>query len=454
MKIIILSGGSGKRLWPLSNEVRSKQFLKVVKSDEENIESMLQRVYKQLLQVNLQNDFVIATSIAQKESIRAQIGNNIPMVVEPYRRNTFPAVLLACAYLKDVMKCRKDETIVVMPVDPYVDNTYFETIKKLDKYVSSQESDIVLIGTKPTYPSEKYGYILPANNTNNYNEMVMVEKFVEKPTVDVAKQLIEKDALWNCGIFGFKLEYIEKIMIDYITENTYESIYKYYEKLPKNSFDYEVLEKCKSISVISYKGAWKDLGTWNTLTEVMNSEPIGDVLVSETCHNSNFINELDIPMLVVGVNNMVIVASPDGILVSDKNESSYIKKFVDNIDSRPMFEERSWGQYKVIDLAIGMDGVKTLTKRKIIKANAIIPYQRHNNRTEVWTILSGRCIAMIDGKRHEAIVGDTFSIGKGVGHGLYAITEMQFLEVQVGMELIDDGTEDIEIDWKLDGFSI
>lgn len=454
MKIIILSGGSGKRLWPLSNEIRSKQFLKVVRSNNNGVESMLQRIHEQLVEVNLQNDYIIATSIAQQESIKAQLGDDAPIVVEPSRRNTFPAVVLSCAYLREVNKCGLDETVVVIPVDPYVDKEYFETIKTLDAYVKNGLSDIVLMGTRPTYPSGKYGYMIPARDQVFSGGVIKVESFVEKPPMEAAKRLLERGALWNCGIFAFKLGFIQGIIENYGLGNTYETIYQDYDKLPKNSFDYEVLEKSTSVSAVPYYGEWKDLGTWNTLTEVMSDEPIGDVMVSDTCSNSNIINELDIPIIAMGVNNMVIVASPDGILVSDKNESSYIKELVDKIDSRPMFEERSWGQYKVIDLAIGNDGVKTLTKRKIIKAKAFIPYQKHNNRTEVWTILSGRCIAMIDGKRHEAMVGDTFSIGKGVGHGLYAVTEVQILEVQVGMELVDDGTEDIEIDWNLDEFNI
>lgn len=210
------------------------------------------------------------------------------------------------------------------------------------------------------------------------------------------------------------------------------------------SFDYAVVEKAKSVAAVSYDGEWKDLGTWNTLTEVMDTEPIGDVVMDGCCRNTHAINELDIPVVVMGAKDMVVAASPDGILVADKVQSSYIKKYVEDRDMRPMFEERSWGEYKVLDFAINEDGTKSLTKRKKIKAGRCIEYQSHRERSEVITVISGKCIITINDRSHEAYAGDTYAVAEGVKHGLEAVTDTEIIEVQVGRELIADGTEQEE----------
>ena len=155
MNIILLSGGSGKRLWPLSNEVRSKQFLKVVRDESGKTESMVQRVYRQLMASEVNADITIATSATQVESIRSQLGDGVSIVVEPERRNTFPAIVLASAYLCFEKACDPNETIIVLPVDPYVDEEYFQTLKKLDEAVQASTAGILLMGGQATHPSRK-----------------------------------------------------------------------------------------------------------------------------------------------------------------------------------------------------------------------------------------------------------------------------------------------------------
>jgi len=441
MYIVLLSGGSGKRLWPLSNEVRSKQFLRVVRNGPDETESMIQRVYRQLRGAGLSENVVIATSAAQTEAIKNQLGVKVSVVVEPERRNTFPAIALAAAHLRFNTKCADDETVVVLPVDPFVGQEYFETIHKLDKAVLENASDIVLMGVKPIFPSEKYGYIIPCSGDG---EIFAVSEFREKPDISAARGFIERGALWNCGVFAFKLEYLINLLTREFSFYSYEDVFRQYGKLEKTSFDYAVVEKSSSVSVIPYNGGWKDLGTWNTLTEVMNQTPIGDVKMSDDCENTHAINELDIPVIIMGAKDMVVAASPDGILVSDKQQSSYIKEWTDDLDRRPMFEERHWGEYKVLDLTAGEDGMNTVTKRKIIKKDSAIEYQSHKNRMEVWTVLSGKCIITINNRAHEAYAGDTYSIPESIGHGLSAITDVEIIEIQVGRDLAADETEYLE----------
>ena len=478
MKIVLLSGGSGKRLWPLSNDIRSKQFLKVVKNEDGETESMLQRVHRQMQAAGLGDGVTVATGAAQVESIKGQLGEAVSIVVEPERRNTFPAIALSAAYLYFEKNCPMEETVVVLPVDPYVGEEYFRMLHKLDAAVQAGAADLVLMGVAPTYPSEKYGYIIPipqagwdgqglARNIpgnhgegkegifpgtsregrlvgNENSQLLPVLEFREKPDMQTAEELIQKGGLWNCGVFALKLSYLMAIVKKTIPCACYADVLRQYGEFEKTSFDYAVVEKAESVAVLPYHGEWKDLGTWNTLTEVMEEKPIGDVVVSEKCRNTHVINELSIPIVVMGAKDMIVAASPDGILVSDKEQSSYIKGYVENRDMRPMFEERSWGEYKVLDIAGGEDGTKSLTKRKKIREGERIAYQVHQNRAEVLTVLSGKCIITVNDRAHEAFAGDTYSVPAGVKHGVFAVTDTEVLEVQVGKELIKDGTELIE----------
>lgn len=442
MNLVLLSGGSGKRLWPLSNEIRSKQFLRVVKNNSGEVESMLQRVYQQIQSAQISENVLITASKVQYDTIKNQLGDQVSIVQEPERRDTFPAIMLSCAYLVLEQKKPLTDIVTILPVDPYVDIEYFYTIRELEQIILANEANIALMGVKPTYPSEKYGYIIPTASSEKYARVL---EFKEKPNQTTAQQYISQGGLWSCGVFSFRLSYIMQLLQKYISFSSYEDVLQQYGTLRKTSFDYEVLEKCSSVVVLPYQGEWKDLGTWNTLTEVMGSKILGNVVVADTCYNTHIINELELPVVAMGTQNLVIVASPDGILVSDKEQSSYLKQCISNIDQRPMYEERSWGEYKVLDLSVGDDGTKALTKRKTIAKGACFEYQIHHNRSEVWIILSGKCKVKINDVTTEASAGDTFSILSGEKHGLQALTHVELLEVQVGKELQDDGTESAEV---------
>lgn len=329
MNIILLSGGSGKRLWPLSNDIRSKQFIKIFKREDGKYESMVQRVYRQIKAVAKETKVIIATSKSQVSSIQNQLGFDVPICLEPCRRDTFPAIALASAYLVDVLKISPSEAVVVCPVDPYVDDSYFEKLKDLVAEAERGKANLVLMGIEPTYPSEKYGYIIPETK----EEISPVREFKEKPTVTIAEEYIKQGALWNGGVFAFKLSYLLAKAHELIDFTDYDDLFKKYDTLKKISFDYAVVEHEKSISVVKYSGQWKDLGTWNTLTEAMNEQHIvGKGVMDDKSTGVHIINELDIPILAMGLHDVVISASPEGILVSDKSESSYIKPYVDKVE--------------------------------------------------------------------------------------------------------------------------
>jgi mannose-1-phosphate guanylyltransferase len=447
MKLVLLSGGSGKRLWPLSNDSRSKQFLKVLDSSSGTRVSMVQRVYEQLESVGLAEHAIIGTSKSQVEMINSQLGHKIPVVIEPERRDTFPAIALSAVYLYSEMGVSLDEVISVLPVDPYVEKDFFETVNKLEATVQDSSADLALMGVKPTYPSSKYGYIIP-DNKNHKTGYFNVESFKEKPTPEIAEELIKNNGLWNCGVFAFKLKFIIDILEKLEITTNYKELQKNYHLLPKNSFDYEVVEKANNIVAIPYDGYWKDLGTWNTLTEEMTSNVIGKGTMSEDSKDSHLVNELEIPVTLLGVSNLVVAASPDGILVSDKDSSPRLKDYIGGYSNRPMFEERRWGSYKVLDYTKYGENEEVLTKRLLIKSGKNLSYQLHDKRTEVWTVLRGKGEIALDNKLSPLKAGDVIEIKEGVKHAVKAHTDLEIIEVQRGSELVEEDITRLFLEWR------
>ena len=447
MKLILLSGGSGKRLWPLSNDSRSKQFLKVLKADNNELQSMVQRVWGQLTALGLEKNTVIATSKSQVDMINSQLGQNVPIIIEPERRDTFPAIALAASYLYSKQNVDTNEIIGVLPVDPYVEDNFFEKLLDLEKALQSSDADLALMGVTPTYPSEKYGYIVP-NVAEGHSNYIQVSHFKEKPKQEEASKLIELKALWNCGVFAFKLDKIISLLDQKGFPVQYDQLSKQYSDLPKISFDYEVVEKTKDIIALPYNGSWKDLGTWNTLTEEMGTNMIGKGNMSDECESNHIINELDIPVSVLGLSNIIVAASPDGILVSDKEASPRVKELVGDWEQRPMYEERRWGWYRVLDYTKYEDGNEVLTKRIGITAGKNLSYQYHNNRSEVWTVVKGEGVFVLNDKFKVVRPGDVLEIKPGEKHAIKAVTDLEFIEVQSGSELIEEDIVRVYMQWE------
>ncbi len=447
MQIILLSGGSGKRLWPLSNDTRSKQFLKLLADEKGGKESMVQRVVRQLRESGLGSTINVATSISQKDVITNQLGNDITVITEPERRRTFPAIALSSAYLAYEKQCPLDETIVVMPCDTFTGTEYFDAVKKMVEAVECNISKLVLMGVRPTYPSAKYGYIVPEKEKNAAGAY-KVNHFTEKPTVEMAEKLLAEGALWNGGVFAFRLGYLTEFVKQYVDSQNFEEIRARYNEFPGINFDYEVVEKEESVTVIPFSGEWKDLGTWNTLTDELKDHAIGNVILDNETRNTHVINELELPLMCLGVNNLVIAASNDGILVSEKSKSENIKTYANMLKHRPMFEERRWGEYKVVDMTEFPDGYKTLTKQLIIRAGKHISYQIHHHRTEVWTFIDGEGELILDDVKTIVKRGDTVCIKKEMKHAVRAITDLRFIEVQSGDLLIEEDIERFDWDWE------
>lgn len=443
MNILVLSGGSGKRLWPLSNITRSKQFLKVLTNDEGKKESMLQRIHRQIRKEYADGTVIVAAPDSQRDSIYNQIGKNTELVIEPESRNTYPAIALSCAYLHEYKNLSLEDIVIVMPVDPYAEEGYFKAFADMKTEAEKGNADLVLMGIKPTYPSAKYGYILCEKTGEN-----QAIRFVEKPSEEDAEKWIAQGAWWNAGVFAFRIGFLKEIVEKDGMKFTYAYLLEHFKEMEAISFDYKVTEKTKRLSMIPYNGIWKDLGTWNTLTEEMKEENSGNARQGEGCTNTHVINELDIPVVVLGTHDLLVAASPDGVLVSDKHKSSYLKPYVEEVESRPMYEERRWGEYKVLDYVQYDDNTRSLTKHLTIQKGKSISYQLHKQRDEIWTIVDGSGELLVDGKLRKVGRGDVAYITKGQKHAMRAITNLHFIEVQIGKELSEEDIERFEWEWE------
>ena len=325
--VVLLSGGSGARLWPLSTPSRPKQFLKVLPGTSDERVSMAQRVFSQIAHVHADVDVTIATGASQTELIASQLAGQYALSIEPMRRDTAPAIMLACAHLDMVQGASYEDPVIVMPIDTFAEQAYYDRVADIAEAVGSGASDLVLLGVKPTHPSEKYGYIVPAATEG---DAWPVERFHEKPDARTARSLMERGCLWNCGVFGFRLGWLRALTKAYADAGSFEEMVDRYGELPAKSFDYEVVERAESVSVLPYEGTWKDLGTWDALAEELGDGAIGDVWVDElSVRNVCVINETDVPVVVSDIANAVVVATSEGILVTGMEGSSRIKSLVE-----------------------------------------------------------------------------------------------------------------------------
>lgn len=438
MHIILLSGGSGRRLWPLSNDIRSKQFIKLFPTESGDYESMAQRMYRQIREVDPDATVTVATGRSQISQLRNQLGEGISISVEPCRRDTFPAVALATSYLHDVQGVLETEPVVVCPVDPYVSEDYFLALHRLSDLAENPDVNLTVMGIEPTYPSEKYGYVIPLSK----EPVSPVQMFREKPDAATAETYIAQGALWNAGVFAYRIGYVLEKAHELMGFTDYDDLFNRYGEVQKISFDYAVAEKEPKIQVMRFSGEWKDMGTWNTLTEAMEVPVIGKGTLSEACENVHVINELDVPVLVMGLHDAVVAASPEGILVTDKEQSSYIKPFVDEMNQEVMFAEKSWGSFQVLDVE-----EESMTMLVALREGHQMNYHSHEHRDEIWNIIAGEGRTIVDGMEQKVGPGDVITMQAGCRHTIVADTDMKLIEVQLGraISVHDKQKFDLEI---------
>lgn len=428
MHSILLSGGSGKRLWPLSNEVRSKQFLRLLDDGHGGRESMLHRVYRQLITQFPDVHIVIATSETQEEQIRTELGDAVDIVLEPHRRDTFPAIALSCAFLSCEQHVAEDEVIAVLPVDVYASQEYFSTVHRMVKVAEQGTADLVLMGIRPTFPSEKFGYILPESMCEGYEK---VASFVEKPQREQASSLIEQGALWNGGVFVFRLGYVLDILRSRLPYASFADVRASYASLEKTSFDYAVVECATHVAMVAYTGPWEDLGTWDALAQEIGTDKLGNAFILEDSSHTVAVNELDIPVVAMGTHDLIVAASPDGVLVCDRQRSASLKQYADTFSQEPRHYQGRWGTRTVVDRRYKEKRIVSETRILCLYEHATLSIEADATHTLLWVVLEGTGRAVINDVVHSLEAASFVRIPPRNRCSLVSQSAMRLTEVMI-----------------------
>ncbi|MCI8510947.1 MAG: cupin domain-containing protein [Lachnospiraceae bacterium] len=426
MQIILLSGTSGNQLWPLTNDLRSSQFIKILKTENDTYESIFQRTCRQIRKADADAQITVASTKTQASVIQNQMGTKVNICLEPERKSMFSVIALAAAYLRDLQQVPDTEVVAVCPVDVYAGDEYFAAIRQMADIVENGRAKLALLGVVPADANEKYGYIIPETR----ERISRVRSFEEKPKAAKAEAYLKNGALWNSGVFAFRLGYVLDKAREWIGFTDYEDLYDRYAGLSSVSFDRAVAEKEPDMRVIRYEGLWKDISTWQALSAEMTETSIGHAICDSSCEAVHVINELNVPILCMGLKNLVISASAEGILVSDSGKSTEIAPFVEQMEQRVMFAEKSWGEFRVLDV-----GDSSMTVKATLNPGYRMNYHSHDYRDEVWTVISGTGRTVVDGMEELVGPGDVITMEAGCKHMVIADTKLELIEVQLGKEI-------------------
>ncbi|MBE7899966.1 mannose-1-phosphate guanylyltransferase [Paenibacillus polymyxa] len=439
MRIVLLCGGAGKRLWPLSNDIRSKLFLRLLPAPDGQQESMLGRVYRQLILAGLDSSALLLAHRSQVNLAFRHTEGRLPVLGEPAKRGTFTAAALAAAYFH-TRGMGLDEVLCIAPADMFAGDDFFHSIAALSGLLLESGADLAMLGTRPTHASDQYGYVVPGLQMRQEGKSAyaQVARFTEKPDLSGAQQLINQGALWNCGIYAFTLRYMLSCMEQSQLPLNDKELCAMYDSLPVRSFDEEIAERTERAVVLPYEGEWHDIGNWQTLTEQLGSRVIGRGQISGQTHGTHIVNELPYPLHVIGVEDIIAAASLDGILIASKSHAHAIKEQLGKLQLHPMHGETSWGSYRVLDEFEHRSPNDILAIRLTVLPDHRLNGRIHGSGLKVWTIVSGRGEVMLNGERFAAASGSVFSIPVDTYHTIRADldSKLELIEVRLGNSLV------------------
>lgn len=445
---VILAGGSGSRLWPLSRELYPKQLLKL-----NSKKSLLESTFSRLAEIMPKQNILSITNTKHVSDVKTQLGKlfkDATVLAEPCAKNTAPAIAVSVKYILDK---GSDDVVLVVPSDHLIqdDKAFMETVLEGEKL--AKEGYVVTFGVKPNSYHTGYGYIKTSPMANG----LKVDEFKEKPDYNTAKKYVESgNYYWNSGIFMFKASVfiealkqyapdISKILEEFDFRKKDAIDYTLFEKMPSISVDYAVMEKAKNIALVPLKSDWNDLGCWQAIYGINEKDKKGNVKIGnvllEECKNSLFYSS-DRLIAGVGVEDVVIVETSDAIMACKKDNAQDVKKIFDKLkemkDDTHLIHTtvyRPWGYYTVLNQGEGY-----LTKIISVNPNAQLSLQSHNFRSEHWVVLSGTARVTLEEKTFMLKAGSSIDIPVQAKHSLanpYS-EELKIIEVQKGNKLVEE----------------
>jgi mannose-1-phosphate guanylyltransferase/mannose-6-phosphate isomerase len=450
MKSIILAGGSGSRLWPLSREEYPKQLLSFDKE-----QSLLQKTFNRLCTFSKPADIVTVTNIKHYSNIKLQlnkIDSSNVVIGEPFGRNTAPAIASTLQYF--IQQGCEDDVVLIVPSDHLIkDIDGFNKTVEQGKELAEQ-GYIVTFGIKPTYPETGYGYI---KTEKALSVGYKVEKFVEKPNFETAKKYLDSgNYYWNGGIFMGKISTFLNEFKKYASDiymhlgkldfsNSTQINFSVYEKMPSISIDYAIMEKSDKIALVELQSDWNDLGSWQSIFNVKEKDENGNVLtgkvVVDNVKNSFIYSQKEV-VAVSSLENIILVETEDAIMACKLDESQNVKKLYEKLKAKEsdtiklhktVF--RPWGYYTCMNSGDGY-----LTKTICVMPKHKLSVQSHNHRSEHWVVLEGTALVLKDGKEYNVYAGDSIDIPLGAKHSLQNPydKELKIIEIQKGDYISED----------------
>lgn len=450
MKSIILAGGSGSRLWPLSREMYPKQLLSI---DEDT--SLLQQTFTRLLRFMEPSDILTITNIKHYQDIKLQLNkvsrDNV-VLAEPLGKNTAPAIACSLEYFSQTSEA--DDVVIVLPSDHLIKD-YLAFDKTVEMAMPlAKMGYIVTFGIKPSYPETGYGYI---KTSKQLGDGFIVDRFVEKPDTETAEKYLKSgEYYWNGGIFMGKIstfltefeKYVPQIFDELPKLNFSQNSqidYSIYENMPSISIDYAIMEKSNKVALVELQSDWNDLGSWQSLYNVKEKDENGNVLtgkvVVDNVKNSFIYSQKEV-VAVSSLENIILVETEDAIMACDINSSQNVKKLYEKLkqsesDTIKLHKTvfRPWGYYTCLNSGEGY-----LTKTICVQPNHKLSIQSHNHRSEHWVVLEGQALVVKDGKEYNLYQGDSIDIPVGVKHSLQNPyeQELKIIEVQKGDYISED----------------
>ncbi|MCQ2743830.1 MAG: mannose-1-phosphate guanylyltransferase/mannose-6-phosphate isomerase [bacterium] len=448
---LILAGGSGSRLWPLSRELYPKQLLNI-----QNSESLLQATFLRLKECVNPNNIISITGVKHLSNVKYQLSAITPnpiVLSEPISKNTAPAIILGTKYISDTTK--EDPVVIAIPSDQTI-----QDIKAFSSAVNSgkklaEEGYIVTFGIKPSYPETGYGYI-NTSDTKIFNGY-KVNKFVEKPDILTAEKYLKSgNYYWNSGIFIFKASVllneakkcapeIYQLLNNFDFTLSQEIPFTEFDKMPSISIDYAIMEKSDNIALVELNCEWNDLGSWKSIYDVSKKDENGNVkignVIDEGSKNS-FVYSSSKLVATIGLEDTVIVETEDAILACKADKSQEVKKIYDKLkkqnDTTHKIHKtvyRPWGYYTVTG-----EGKGFLTKMIHVNPAQKLSVQSHNHRSEHWVVLEGKAKVVLEGKELILSPGHSVDIPVKAIHSLQNPydEDLKIVEVQKGDLLIEE----------------